>query len=98
MRKDAIAAKRARGAQLGSPQNFTTAVIAKGQQAMQRNAREHQADRQATHLAELLRSKGQTLWQIAAKLNEASCRTRRGKAFHDTTLQFLLPTMVDRYV
>jgi DNA invertase Pin-like site-specific DNA recombinase len=89
--KDALAAKKARGAQLGSPQNFTTVVIAQGQAAMQRNAREHQANRQAAQLAELLRAKGQTLWQIAAKLNEAGYRTRRGKEFQATTVQRLLP-------
>jgi len=91
--KDALAAKKVRGAQLGSPQNFTTAVIAQGQEAMQRNAREHQANRQAAQLAELLRAKGQTLWQIAAKLNEAGYRTRRGKEFHATTVQRLLPSL-----
>jgi DNA invertase Pin-like site-specific DNA recombinase len=91
--KDALTAKKARGAQLGSPQNFTTTVIAQGQAAMQRNAREHQANRQAAQLAELLRAKGQTLWQIAAKLNEAGYRTRRGKAFHATTVQRLLPAV-----
>jgi len=89
--KDALTAKKARGAQLGSPQNFTTTVIAQGQAAMQRNAREHQANRQAAQLAELLRAKGQTLWQIAANLNEAGYRTRRGKEFHATTVQRLLP-------
>jgi DNA invertase Pin-like site-specific DNA recombinase len=89
--KDALAAKKARGAQLGSPQNFTATVIAQGQQAMQRNAAEHQANRQAAQLAELLRARGQTLWQIAAKLNEAGYRTRRGKAFQATTVQRLLP-------
>jgi DNA invertase Pin-like site-specific DNA recombinase len=91
--KDALAAKKARGAQLGSPQNFTTGVIAQGQAAMQHNAREHQANRQAAQLAELLRAKGQTLWQIAAKLNEAGYRTRRGKEFHATTVQRLLPAV-----
>lgn len=88
--KDALAAKKIRGAQLGSPQNFTTTVIAQGQAAMQRNAREHQANRQAAQLAELLRAKGQTLWQIATKLNEAGYRTRRGKEFQATTVQRLL--------
>ena len=91
--KDALAVKKARGAQLGNQQNFTTAVIGQGQAAMQRNAREHQANRQAAQLAELLRAKGQTLWQIAAKLNEAGYRTRRGKEFHATTVQRLLPSL-----
>ena len=88
--KDALAAKKLRGAQLGSPQNFTKTVIAQGQATMQRNAREHQANRQAAQLAELLRARGQTLWQIAAKLNEAGYRTRRGKDFMATTVQRLL--------
>jgi DNA invertase Pin-like site-specific DNA recombinase len=87
--KDALAVKKARGAQLGSPQNFTAAVIAQGQQAMQRNAAEHQANRQAAQLAELL-AKGQTLWQIAATLNAAGYRTRRGKEFQATTVHRLL--------
>jgi len=90
--KDALAVKKARGAQLGNQQNFTKAVIAQGQAAMQRNAREHQANRQAAQLAELLRAKAQTLWQIAAKLNEAGYRTRRGKEFQATTIQRLLLT------
>jgi DNA invertase Pin-like site-specific DNA recombinase len=90
--KDALTAKKARGAQLSSPQNFTTTVIAQGQATMQRNAREHQANRQAAQLAEFLRVKGQTLWQIAAKLNEAGYRTRRWKEFQATTVQRLLPS------
>ena len=90
--KEALAAKKARGAQLGNPQNMTPAINRRGQAAMQRNAHEHPANRQAAQLTELLRAKGQTLWQIAAKLNEAGYRTRRGKAFHATTVQRLLPT------
>ena len=54
--KDALAAKKARGAKLGTPANFTPAVIAMGQAAMQANARAHQANRQAARLAGLLRA------------------------------------------
>jgi DNA invertase Pin-like site-specific DNA recombinase len=88
--KDALAAKKARGATLGTPANFTAAIIAQGRATMQRNAREHQANRQAAQLAKLLRANGHTLWQIAAKLNDAGYRTRRGNAFHATTVQRLL--------
>lgn len=90
--KDALTAKKARGAQLGNPQNMTPAITSQGQAAMQRNAREHQANRQAAQLAELLQAKGQTLWQIAAALNTAGYRTRRGREFHATTVWRLLPT------
>ncbi|HEX8657626.1 MAG TPA: recombinase family protein [Hymenobacter sp.] len=89
--KDALAAKKARGATLGTPANFTSAVIAQGQAAMQANARGHQANRQAARLAELLRAKGHTLQQVADELNQAGYRTRRGRTFHPTTVQRLLP-------
>lgn len=88
--KDALAAKKARGAKLGNPQNMTPAITQQGQAAMQRNARAHPANRQAAQLAGLLRAKQQTLWEIAAALNTAGYRTRRGKAFHATTVHRLL--------
>ena len=59
---------------------------------MQRNSREHPANQQAALLADLLRAQGQTLWEIANKLNAVGYRTRRGKAFHATTVQRLLVT------
>ena len=90
--KDALKVKKARGALLGSPQNLTLDAIAQGRAVMQRNAREHQANRQAAQLAELLRAKGHTLWQIASKLNEAGYRTRRGNEFQATTVRRLLPS------
>ena len=89
--KDALAAKKARGAHLGNPQNMTPAINRQGRAAMQHNARAHPANRQAAQLAELLRARGQTLWQIAARLNEAGYRTRRGKDFLAVTVWRLLP-------
>ena len=89
--KEALAAKKARGATQGTPANLTPAVIAQGQAAMQANTRDHQVNRQATRLAELLRAKGHTLQQVADKLNQAGCRTRRGRPLHPTTVQRLLP-------
>ena len=59
--KEALAAKKARGVKLGSPANFTSAVIAQSQSTMQANARAHQANRQAARLAGLLRAQGYTL-------------------------------------
>lgn len=89
--KDALSAKKARGTQLGTPANFTPAVIAQGQATMQANARNNQQNRQAARLAELLRAKGYTLQQVADELNQAGYSTRRGRAFHPTTVLRLLP-------
>ncbi|MBW3127772.1 recombinase family protein [Hymenobacter profundi] len=93
--KDALQAKKARGAQLGSPQNFTAAVRAQGRATMQRNARQHPANQQARQLAELLHDTGHTLWQIAHKLTASGYCTRRGQPFQATTVfRLLLPLNV----
>ena len=63
-----MADQRRPGGQLGNPQNMMLTISGQGQATMKRNAREHQANRQAAQLAELLRAKGQTLTEIAAVL------------------------------
>ena len=88
--KDALQAKKARGATLGTPANLTDDARAKGRANMQQNAREHQANRQATRLAGLLRAQGHSLPQIAQELTAAGYRTRRGGVFHPTTVNRLL--------
>ena len=79
--KDALQAKKARGAKLGTPGNLTDAARASGRVVMQANAREHQANRQAARLAELLRNQGHSLPQIATELNQAGYRIRWGIHF-----------------
>ncbi len=88
--KDALTAKKTRGAKLGTPANLTDAAQANGRAAMQRNAAEHQANRQAACLAGLLRAQGHSLLQIAAELTAAGYRSRRGRFFHPTTIGRLL--------
>jgi len=88
--KDALKAKKARGAALGTPANLTDAARTKGRAVMQQNAAAHQANRQAARLAGLLRGQGHSLPQIAAELTAAGYRTRRGGAFHPTTVNRLL--------
>lgn len=88
--KDALAAKKARGAVLGTPANLTRAVIAHSRAIRTQNAQQHQANRQAARLASLLVAQGHTLQQIAQELNEAGYRTRRGKLFFPMSVQCLL--------
>ena len=88
--KDALAAKKARGAVLGRPENLTVAAIAKSLQVRKINAVENSQNRQAMRLAESLHKQGPSLQQIATELNEAGFRTRRGQAFWMMSVQRLL--------
>ncbi|NML67897.1 recombinase family protein [Hymenobacter sp. RP-2-7] len=89
--KRGLAAKKARGFELGNPQNFTSGSRALGRAAVQRNAQEHVANKQARRLAVLLRRDGLTLAAIADELNTHGYRTRRGQLFRKSTVYRLLP-------
>ncbi|MBT2557944.1 recombinase family protein [Hymenobacter sp. ISL-91] len=89
--RDALAAKKARGFQLGTPANLTSASRERALESLQRNAQQSLANRQAAQLAGLLRAIGMSLRSIAARLNESGYRTRRGKAFHPMGVKRLLP-------
>jgi len=88
--KEALTAKKARGATLGTPANLTAEARQHGLAVRQQNAREHQANKQASRVATLLQVQGHNLTQITCELNEAGYRTRRGKAFHLATVRRLL--------
>jgi DNA invertase Pin-like site-specific DNA recombinase len=88
--KRGLAAKKARGFTLGTPANFTDHSRGVGREAMQRNAQEHVANKQARRLAGLLRQQNFTLAAIAAELNAHGYRTRRGGLFHKTSVLRLL--------
>jgi DNA invertase Pin-like site-specific DNA recombinase len=89
--KRALAAKKARGFPLGSPQNLTDEARAKGRATMQRNAAEATPNRQARRMVALLRAQHMSLRQIAQELNAHGYQTRRNKAFTHSTVQKLLP-------
>lgn len=88
--KDALAAKKARGIQLGTPSNLTPAAITKSREIRQVNARANQQNQQASRLGRLLYAQGYTLQQIAQELNEGGYRTRRGKLFFSMSVLRLL--------
>ncbi|WP_332874904.1 recombinase family protein [Hymenobacter psoromatis] len=88
--KEALAAKKARGTQLGTPANLDAAATAKGLEVRKANARDNQQNRQASKLGQLLHAQGHTLQEIAQQLNDGGYRTRRGKAFFAMGVQRLL--------
>jgi DNA invertase Pin-like site-specific DNA recombinase len=87
---DALTAKKARGAVLGSPANMTLAAIAKSLSIRQENARTNLQNLQAARLGKLLRAQGHTLQQIAKELNDGGYRTRRGQLFLPMSVQRLI--------
>ena len=93
--KRALAALKARGVQLGNPQNLTDEAKAKGKEAVRRNAAEATANRQASRMIGLLRQQNMTLTAIAAELNSHGYKTRRGKLFTACAVQRLLPKEVN---
>ena len=72
----ALAAKKARGAKLGSPENLTKEAIIKGQIVRQQNALDNLQNRQATRVIISLHQQGFSLAAIVKELNEAGFRTR----------------------
>jgi DNA invertase Pin-like site-specific DNA recombinase len=86
----ALAAEKARGAQLGTPANLPQAARKKSWAAITQNAQANLNNRQAAQLATLLRATGATLRAIAYQINQLSYRTRHGKAFHTMGVQRLL--------
>lgn len=88
--KRGLAAKKARGHQLGNPQNFTDESRKKGRAKVQENAQEAVQNKQARKLAFLLRRDGLTLEAIAHELNSNGYLTRRGKKFRKSTVLRLL--------
>jgi DNA invertase Pin-like site-specific DNA recombinase len=88
--KDALQAKKARGAQLGTPANLTEQVRQVGLAVRQRNAREHGGIRQATALILARRAQGLSCERIAGELNALGFTARRGGPFSQKQVQRLL--------
>jgi len=85
----ALQVLKKQGKQLGSPQNLTAAAHAEGLATRQRNARQHEGNRQATALILARLAQGHSYNQIAAELASLGFRTRRGCAFTHKQVQRL---------
>lgn len=90
--KAALAAAKARGTQLGSPDNLTRDAALRGAQA--NHTRAVEAYRTKSGYCRLLREKGLTYQQIADTLNMEGHLTRRGKQFTPMTVYRMLGRVV----
>jgi DNA invertase Pin-like site-specific DNA recombinase len=85
----ALQAKKARGFNLGKPENLTDKAREISLKVRQRNAQEDKANKQASTLIVFYRKEGKTFQQIAEELNKAGYKARRGKPFQPSTIKML---------
>ncbi len=91
--KAALAAKKARGFKLGTPENFTPEVRAKGPKAWSKIARGNTKWKRASAMIKQLKSQGKSLRAIARELNEAGFKTARDKKFTAMQVKRLIDRM-----
>jgi DNA invertase Pin-like site-specific DNA recombinase len=82
--KQALAAKKARGAKLGKPENLTAAGREKAWEARRRDAENNDNNRKAADTVRMYRESGLTYAAIADKLNAAGFRASKGGEFTAT--------------
>ncbi|NHM04863.1 recombinase family protein [Flavobacterium celericrescens] len=92
--KVALAELKARGINLGSPQNLTNESRTKSIEVRRNNALEDENNRKATAMIVLMKDSGKSLYFISNQLNENGFKTRNGKEFNQMTVKRLY----DRYV
>lgn len=88
--KAALAAKKAQGFSLGSPQNLTDSARAKSVAARKAKAQGKESNKTAKYFATKLRAEGKALATIAAELNASGLKSSRGGIFHASTVRHLL--------
>lgn len=86
--KAALQAAKARGVELGNPDNLTEDARAKGQAASKQQAID--AYRKTAGYIAMMRESGMSYRAIADKLNEEGHRTRKGKEYQGMTVKRIL--------
>jgi DNA invertase Pin-like site-specific DNA recombinase len=87
--KDALAAKKARGAVLGTPGNLTADARERSLQVRQEKTRQHPGLRQATAFITSRRAQGVSFRQLAGELNALGFTAPRGGSFNQKQVQRL---------
>ncbi len=91
--KAALAAKKAQGFKLGTPENLTQAAREKGYKMRREAAKENQANKQSWKIVKDLREQGKSLNYIAKKLNEYGIKGANGGKFYPATIKKLVAIM-----
>jgi DNA invertase Pin-like site-specific DNA recombinase len=87
--KDALKALKARGVQLGKPENLTSEARRKALEKIRYNAANHTNNLQAAEMIRHLRKDGLSYREISDKLNQLGYTTRHGRRFHPITVHRL---------
>lgn len=92
--KDALAVRRARGAKLGTPDNFTNEGRHKGGEIMRQKALNNPDIQKATAQAFSFRKEGLTLAEIAEQLNKLQYKTPRGSRWGSGSVHRILNRVI----
>lgn len=87
--KAALEAKKAKGINLGTPENLTVDARQKGLLARIKNAKKNKQNIQATELIISYKKDGYSYADMATKLNNNGFKTRYGKEFKSMTVKRL---------
>jgi DNA invertase Pin-like site-specific DNA recombinase len=87
--KEALTAKKARGAQLGTPANLTAVSRQRSLAVRQQQTRQHAGLRQAAALVAARRAQGVSFRQLATELNALGFTARCGGTFNQKQVQRL---------
>lgn len=95
--KQALQAKKARGHQLGSPQNLTDEARRKGANAHRKSALETTNNKVAYSIISSRRREGATFQMIADELNQTGLKTTRGKQYERATVKMILDNFTKKH-
>jgi DNA invertase Pin-like site-specific DNA recombinase len=88
--RSALTALKARGKQLGTPENFTEQARKLGTIKLQQIAQSNPNNQKARKVINLLHKNGKSLREIAIELNEAGFKTSRGSNFRPEQVRRLI--------
>jgi DNA invertase Pin-like site-specific DNA recombinase len=92
--KEALAAKKARGAQLGTPANLTDAARQQSLRVRQAHRQQHPGLRQAAAFIHARRAQGVSFRQLAGELNALGFTAPRGGTFNQKQVQRLYERLI----